>query len=53
MTCDHDALRKDAEAWAALPLVGIQRCVEGDPDLEIRQCRTCLTTLAIEIKETK
>ena len=42
--------RKDAEKWAALPLVGIQR-LDGEPDLELRQCK-CGSTLAIEVKET-
>jgi hypothetical protein len=48
-TCDHDALRADAAAWAALPLVGVMR-IEGEPTLELRNC-PCGSTLSIETKE--
>lgn len=51
--CEHEATKADPVRWAALPLLGVQVCVEGDPDLEIRLCPHCHTSMSIEIKESK
>jgi hypothetical protein len=42
--CNHLALKADPAAWAALPLVGVQR-VEGAEDIEIRTCAACGSSL--------
>ena len=53
----HATLKRDPRAWRALPLVGTH--LAYDPDrpglrLELRNCLTCGSTIAVEIHlETK
>lgn len=44
----HDALKAAPILWAAAPFVGIQDGA-GGPDLELRNCAACATTLGREI----
>jgi hypothetical protein len=44
----HVALKADPALWAAAPYVGIQDGA-GGPDLELRNCPACATTLANEL----
>jgi hypothetical protein len=50
--CDHPALKADPAAWAALPLVGVQRIPADETGpaetLELRNCNApgCGSTLA-------
>lgn len=37
------------EEWKKLPLAGIQK-EDFEPDLELRHCRGCKSTIAIELR---
>jgi hypothetical protein len=48
----HEALKRDASAWRALPFIGTQPTYDPDhPDerLELRNCPVCSSSLAIRI----
>ena len=46
---DHDRLRADpTEMRLQTVLVGVQPAENGNPELELRNCRDCCSTLAIE-----
>ena len=50
----HEALKHSAEAWRHLELVGTQPAFDPDDpelELELRNCRFCKTTLAIETRQ--
>jgi hypothetical protein len=42
----HSILRE--HYWATLPIAGVQR-IDGGPDLELRTCPACGSTLAREV----
>jgi hypothetical protein len=47
---DHRELKADPERFRAeTDPVGVQRGRAGDPDLELRNCRGCQSTLAVEV----
>lgn len=51
-TTSHEALKRDRDAWRALPFVGIQLCGEDfDDALELRNCNApgCCSTLCRSI----
>jgi len=48
-SCDHDGVKANPEAWAALRLVGVQDAGDSGPLLELRDCPHCSSTLAIEV----
>lgn len=50
-TCGAEYLT--VEAWEALPYVGVQHGVEGDPPIELRNCVACHSTLAVELVEVE
>ena len=46
-SCCGDPITEDG--WERLPYVGIQQGTEEIPDLELRNCGRCQTTLAIVV----
>jgi hypothetical protein len=51
--CDHDRVKRESDAWALLPYVGVQHLPATDSEparaYELRNCRSCLSTLAREV----
>jgi hypothetical protein len=45
----HAAIKADDATWSAQPLLGVQRGEDGDPDVEVRQCSSCRTTLGRDV----
>lgn len=48
-TCNTCGAAYPETAWCRLRLLGIQHCAPGDPDLELRLCAVCTSTLAREL----
>jgi hypothetical protein len=46
---DHEKMKQDPAAWAALPLVGTADYGDGEPVLELRNCEDCKSTLAVAL----
>jgi hypothetical protein len=45
----HAELKADASRWEALKFVGFSKGLDGDPDLELRNCNHCQSTVAKEL----
>ncbi len=45
----HDALKR-SPAWSELPYVGVLPGCDGEPDVELRNCPACESTLGRELE---
>ncbi len=46
---DHERLKRDGQAWPKCPAVGLQPAMDDVPELELRNCGSCGSTLAKEV----
>lgn len=47
---EHAAIKRDPARWAELQYVGLWNFEDGGPTLELRNCPSCKSSLAIEVE---